>query len=161
MATKQMPIDVVGSTVFGRYPKISCAQTYNMMISDNWLVPFAGYRLAKRNASLGVGRGIYHSAKLNKLIFVVDNQIYTMDENELFTIVGTMDTFTTDVSIAENDANQIAFSDQENIYIYNYVNDTVDKVVVDFVLGDAFISFVKTSLTKLGNQETTLLEVKS
>ncbi len=39
----QMPLDIVGSTKFGRYPKISVEQTWNMIISDGFLVPFAGY----------------------------------------------------------------------------------------------------------------------
>ena len=41
--TKQMPLNIVGSSVFGRYPKISIEKTYNMLISDNWMVNYPGY----------------------------------------------------------------------------------------------------------------------
>lgn len=41
---QQVPVNVVGSSTFGRYPKISLETTYNMFISDDWLVNYAGFQ---------------------------------------------------------------------------------------------------------------------
>ncbi len=129
MKEQQIPINIVGSTVFGRYPKISIEQTYNMIISDGWLVPYAGHKVVNEIMENGSGRGIYHSSKNDSLILVVNNGIYRVDNNLVASLVGSIDTYDGDVFIAENDANQIAISDKQNIYIYNYVTNTVDKAV--------------------------------
>ncbi len=39
--SEQIPIQIVGSSTFGRYDKIGSGLTYNMFISDGWLVNFA------------------------------------------------------------------------------------------------------------------------
>lgn len=129
---KQMPIKIAGSSVFGRYPKISTERTINMFLSDEWLVDYAGYA-AVINASQfnngKVGRGIHTSTKLNKLIVVVDNGAYLVDitfnnstlraSNILVTKIGTLQTSTGVVYIAENNKPQIAISDGLKIYIYD------------------------------------------
>jgi hypothetical protein len=43
---QQQPLNLVGSSVFGRYPKISIEKTYNMFESQGWMVPYAGYGIA-------------------------------------------------------------------------------------------------------------------
>ena len=72
---KQMELDVVGGTTFGRYEKISVAETFNMIISDDWLVPFAGYqrtgRLGIAEAFGTVGRGLFTSTIINKMFGVI------------------------------------------------------------------------------------------
>ena len=73
---QQLPINIVGSSVFGRYPKVSAEYTYNMFVSDNFLVPYAGYQIVVPSTALAsasgqyalTGRGIYSSTKLDKLI---------------------------------------------------------------------------------------------
>ena len=55
------PINIVGSSTFGRYPKISIEKTYNMFISDEFLVPYAGYQIAISSSEFTngkIGRGI-------------------------------------------------------------------------------------------------------
>ena len=37
-------VNIVGSSTFGRYKKISSEKTYNMFVSDEWLVNTAGYQ---------------------------------------------------------------------------------------------------------------------
>ncbi len=40
---EEIPVKIVGSSIFGRYPFISAERTYNMFISDEALVNFASY----------------------------------------------------------------------------------------------------------------------
>jgi hypothetical protein len=136
MPRQEMPVNVVGSTIFGRYPKISDEQTFNMIISDEWLVPYAGYRKVKTINDQGSGRAIYHSSKFQHLVMVIDNGIYIVNKNIQVSRVGSIDTYTGDVFIAENTNNQIAICDKQNIYIYDYVANSVTKVV--FSPGDTF-----------------------
>jgi hypothetical protein len=119
-----IPLKMVGSTVFGRYPKISVEQTWNMIESDGFLVPYAGYKQELILSDLGVGRGIFTSVRLGNMIVVVDNEVYRINQALTATLVGTIDSFTGDVFIDENDNNQIAICDKQNIYIYDYVAST-------------------------------------
>ena len=41
--SEQIPINIVGSSSFGDWPKISLEKTYNMFESDGWLVPYPGW----------------------------------------------------------------------------------------------------------------------
>jgi hypothetical protein len=126
---KQFPININGSSTFGRYPKISIEKTYNLFSSDDWLVPYAGYQ-SVQNLNLGnVGRGIHTSTKLNRLVSVVDEKVYLIniffDQNLAKTFdtqaihIGTLQTDDGVVYIAENNKPQILFSDNVNLYIYD------------------------------------------
>src|SRR6185436_5769752 len=117
---QNLPLQMVGSNKFGRYPKISIEQTYNMIISDGFLVPFAGYISLVTLLEDNVGRAIYSSTILNKLIVVIANNVYVYSQNGNYTIVGQLATYTGDVFIAENTASQIAICDKQKIYIYDY-----------------------------------------
>ncbi len=142
----EQELDIVGSSSFGRFPKISLQKTLNLIISDNFLVPYAGYsRIGKINAT-AQGRGIYSSEKISYLICVVGNGVYAVtpfgilepdDEKDsaLITRIGSLTTFSGDVYMAENNANQIAITDGLNIYIYNYVAQTFQTAVIDFLPG--------------------------
>jgi hypothetical protein len=126
---KQYEVNIVGSSTFGRYPKISNERTVNMFISDNWLVPYAGYQRAIPNSYGTEGRGIYASSKLQKMIMVISSTVYLVDiffdqntERTLdFTVtpLGTLLSTTGPVYIAENNKPQIAISDGKAIYIYD------------------------------------------
>lgn len=116
---KDLPLEIAGSTKFGRFPKISNEQTFNMILSDNWLVPFAGYRNVVSISNTGQGRGIYTSTKLNFMFAVIDASVYKFDAALNKTLIGKLNTFTGDVFISENNGGQIAFTDQQNIYIYD------------------------------------------
>lgn len=165
---KQAPLNIVGSSTFGRYPKISVEKTYNLFQSDDFLVPYSGYQ-AIRDArgeiiSLGNnGRGLFTSVNLNRMIAVVGNKVYAL--NVIFnpratnpyqfnqTQVGTLDTFDSDVFIAENNAGQVAISDSSNIYIYNPNGTTIfQKVTTDFIPG--FITFQDTYFICAASQDT-------
>lgn len=137
-----VPIDIVGSTKFGRYPKISTEQTINMIISDGALVNFAGHTLVATIASSGVARGSYNSVLLNRIFCVVDDGLYSIDTSYNVQRQGTLNTSTGDVFIADNQASQIAIVDGLNIYVYNFATDVFQTVAVDFLPG--YITFQDT-----------------
>lgn len=150
-STIQSPLNVVGSSTFGVYPKISLEKTYNMYISDGWMVDYLGY---KSLFNLGnQGRAIFTSTILDRMIVVVDENVYVINIiynpnaqdpyqfNPLH--VGTLLTFTSDVFIAENNGGQIAISDGSALYIYDPNNaipfQTLDSVALGFIPG--YITF--------------------
>lgn len=132
------PLNIVGSSTFGRYPKMSSEKTYNMIISDGWLVPFGGYHVQSQINNKGEGRAVYASDKLGLLFAVIDNDIWNFDSNFVRSVIGRTTTFTGDVYIAENNANQIAFSDSVNIYIWNAITNvftTLTPTILGFIPG--------------------------
>lgn len=127
--SKTLPLMMVGGSNFGRYPMISPEETWNMIISDNWLVPYAGYLKRAVISPDGEGRGIYGSDKYGKLIVVSDNVVFSINSDFTFTQIGSLDTFEGTVFIAENDNNQIAFCDGQDIFIFNYDTNIFIKAV--------------------------------
>lgn len=137
------PLKIVGSTIFGRYPKISVEQTFNMIISDEWLVPYAGFKLALNFGASGKGRAIFHSTILDKLIVVIGSSVFIVSQNLQATFIGSLLTGSGDVFIDENNANQIAICDKLNIYIYHTDTGVFDPALtLDFVPG--YIAFQDT-----------------
>lgn len=149
---QQYPLDIVGSSTFGRYPKISARRTYNMFMSDNFMVPYAGYVIAE-NASAFMGsksgRGIYTSTKFNSIFIVMDNNAFRVQISfdplsstpytTSITFIGNLTTPSGVVYIAENNLPQIAISDGANIYIYDANNLLLTKADINFVPG--YITF--------------------
>lgn len=131
----QVALDIVGSTKFGRYPKISLEETYNMIISDNFLVPFAGYLLVAAIIAEAEGRSIYTSNRSGHMYAVIANDFYSISNDLSFTLIATIATSIGDVYIDENNNNQIAICDKQNIYIYNYVTGVFVTAVIDFIPG--------------------------
>lgn len=125
---KEIPLPIVGGTAFGRYPKISTEETFNMMISDGALVPFPGYFRLANAPSSGVGRGIYVSSKYNRLIAVVGDTVYSVSPQNGISALGAMLSSTGDAFISENDNDQISITDGQNIYVYNYSANTFTTV---------------------------------
>lgn len=115
----QAPLKIVGANHFGRYPKISVEETFNMIVSDGFLVDYAGY-VRVGDISGGEGRGIYSSQQFGHMIVVVDNNVFIVDKALNATIIGSLTTYSGDVYIAENNNKQIAICDKLNIWIYNY-----------------------------------------
>lgn len=127
---KQVPINICGSSTFGRYPKINVEHTFNMFISDNFLVNYAGYKTAINKNELGnLGRAIHTSTKLNRIIGVFDNKVYLInlfyDQNNRMTFdtsivqIGELLTNTGVVFIAENNKPQVLISDNVSLYLYD------------------------------------------
>lgn len=140
--TSEHELNIVGSSVFGKYPKISLEKTVNLFISDNWMVPYAGYQLAIPASVFGdgiQGRGIHTSEKLKRMIGVVDENVYliniSFDQYQRKVIasqsilIGTLQTFRGKVYIAENNKPQICISDGTSLYIYDTTQTPAFKVV--------------------------------
>lgn len=133
--SQEMPIRLVGSSVFGRYPTISSERTYNMFVSSSgdgekeWLVSFAGYK-EKLALAGGEGRGLFHSIRGDFMIAVVGSFVYRiqLSGGSLVPILvngGTpLSTSTGEVFIDENLSKQICIVDSTvgKAYIYNYFN---------------------------------------
>ena len=129
---KEVPLNIAGSSVFGRYPKISQEHTFNMFISDNWLVPYAGYQIALSSSKFAngkVGRAVFTSTKFNRLVVVIDNSVYlvSLTFNQATAkvtysqviFIGNLETSTGVVYITESNKPQICISDGVAIYIYD------------------------------------------
>lgn len=124
MATElaqQVPVNVVGSSVFGVWPKISLEKSFNFFISDEWMINYAGFQLVNQIAASGQGRGLFHSIRGGFLIAVVNNQVYRIDSSLGAVPQGApIDTLFGEVFIDENLSQQICIVDGTNAYIYNY-----------------------------------------
>ena len=120
-----VPLGMIGGSTFGRYSKISAAKTTNMIVSDNALVPFAGYKSILNNpilSSTGVGRGIYASTDGQFIIMVIGQNVYSVSSAFDAAIVNPAPllTITGDVYITENNGQQIIITDGVSVYVYNW-----------------------------------------
>ena len=129
---REVPLNIVGSSIFGRYPKISIEKTYNMFMSDSLMVPYAGYNIAITSDNFAnsiEGRAIFTSTKLDRLVVVEGNSVYLVNieysqefqDVTFFQVskIGTLQTQTGVVYIAENHKPQIGISDGTAFYIYD------------------------------------------
>src|ERR1044072_1816682 len=130
---KQLPVSMVGGNGFGRYPKISAEQTFNMLVSDDFLVPFAGYKKVLAIAEKGSGRGLFNSIRFGHSIAVIDNGVYIIGSTLYGQRIGSLETFTGDVLIAENEKEEIAICDRKDIFIFNIRESTFKKASLDFI----------------------------
>lgn len=135
----EVPLKIVGGTVFGRYPKISIEQTYNMIISDEALVDYAGYKNVLVLSENGTGRNIYSSSRANRMLSVIGSNVFTVDDGINKTFIGSLSTSEGDVFISENNNGEIAITDKVHIYIYNYLNNTFKISGTDFVFTYPFV----------------------
>ena len=134
-----IPLQVVGSTKFGRFPKMSSEETFNMMISDGWLVSFPGYKKII-NISEGEGRRIFTSNRWGKMIAVINATVYSIDSDLNVQELFDLETSTGDVFIDENTNYQIAICDKKQIWIWNWLLGTKTLAVtgtdpLDFIPG--------------------------
>lgn len=129
---KEIPLNIVGSSIFGRYPKISIEKTYNMFMSDQFMVPYSGYNIgipASQFLNAIEGRAIFTSTKFDNLVVVqgsdvfLVNIVYSQKKEmvEFFQVfaIGKLQTQTGVVYIAENNKPQIGFSDGTAFYLYD------------------------------------------
>lgn len=146
---KQVPLNIVGSSIFGRYPKISIEKTYNMFMSDNFMVPYAGYQLAILAPEFGngqEGRAIFTSTKFGQEVVVIGANVYLVTieysqplQRVVFsqvTNIGVLQTSTGVVYIAENNKPQIGISDGTAFYLYDpTLSPTFQTIPLDFTPG--------------------------
>lgn len=129
----QIPVRIVGSSIFGRHPIISDERTWNMFISDEWLLNFAGYDQAVQILGEGIeGRGLFHSTRGNFLLAVLGANVYRIDPNLGFSFLFSITTTSGEVFMDENLSSQVAIVDGSNTaYIYNYTTETFGAIVWD------------------------------
>jgi hypothetical protein len=146
---KEFPLNIVGSSTFGRYPKISVEKTYNMFMSDDFMVPYAGYAIGVPSTEFGnaeSGRAIFTSTKFNAIVVVMGANVYLVNitySQDLQKVtfyqvfrIGTLQTQTGVVYIAENNKPQIGISDGTAFYIYDpTLSPSFQTVPIDFVPG--------------------------
>jgi len=125
---QEIPIEIAGGTHYGRYPKISLEESWNFIVSDGWLVPYAGYKNVVPLIPTQPGRGIYASYVADIMIAVIAQTVYSITPNLTPTIVGQLTTFTGDVYIAENNGGIIAITDGANVYTWNYATTTFTTI---------------------------------
>jgi hypothetical protein len=136
---QQSPLKMVGSSTFGVFPKISQEQTWNMIISDNFLVSGAGFTNVSNSIFAGNGRGIYTSINFQRMIRICGNNVLVVDDNLDDLLIGKLTTFTGNVFISDNNAGQICICDLQNIYIFNYLTGVFTQATIDFLPG--FMAF--------------------
>ena len=108
----EIPVRIVGSSTFGRHPIISDERTWNMFISDDWLINFAGYDQAIGILEEGIeGRGLFHSTRGNFLIAVLGSNVYRINPNMGSTFLFSMASGRGEVFMDENLSSQIVIVD--------------------------------------------------
>ena len=119
---KQIPVNVVGSSTFGRHPIISDERTYNLFISDVWLINFAGYHEQVEILPIGEeGRGLYHSIRGDFMIAVIASNVYKINSSLGASFLYTLGSSSGEVFMDENLSSQICIVDgTSTAYIYNY-----------------------------------------
>lgn len=157
-------LNIVGSSIFGRYPKISIEKTFNMFVSDNWLVPYAGYQ-AEIESLGNEGRAVHTSTKLNRMVVVVDSSVYLIniffDQNNRMSRdtntvkIGTLSTNTGVVYIAENNKPQILISDNVNLYLYDPTLTPKFQQVPNLNFTPGYIDFHDTYFLCAASQDNT------
>lgn len=134
---QEIPVKIVGSSIFGIHPIISDERTWNMYISDDWLVNFAGYNQAVEILPAGAeGRGAFHSTRGNFVIVVIAGNIYRIDPNLGYRFLFSIGSTTGEVFMDENLSAQICIVDGTNTaYIYNYQTETTGAIVWEYGSG--------------------------
>lgn len=118
--SQQIDVKIAGGSAFGRYPKIDISKTFNMFVSDGWLINYAGFKKRNNLSPVGKGRGFFNSIRGGFLIAVVGSNVYKIGLSLIPNIIGVIGTDKGDVFIDENLANQICIVDGDDAYIYNY-----------------------------------------
>lgn len=130
---KETPINVVGGCEFGRYPKISKEETWNMYISDDWLISFPGYKrvLNLSQAQASSGRGEHVSVRYNIVLCVVNSNVYLITQGFTVSFIGRITTAVGPVSMDENLNGQIGIVDGLKLYIYNIFTKGLTEQTID------------------------------
>ena len=150
---QSLPLNVVGSSTFGKFPKISIEKTINLFMSDNWLVPYSGYVVGVLSTFFGngvSGRGLFASTKFDRLVVVISQNVYLVNisfnqinltvESFSSVLIGSLETTEGVVYITENNKPQLLISDSVGLYLYDPAATPVfSKPAIDFTPG--YITF--------------------
>lgn len=125
---QELPIGMIGGNKFGRYNKTSIEETFNFIISDDSLVPYAGYKAVVIQSPHLVGRGIYSSSRGNLMIAVIGSGVYWINQGLSSELIGSLGTSTGDVFMSENNNAEIVITDglSRTLYVVTWaVNNVV------------------------------------
>ncbi len=153
--TLQVPVKIVGSSKFGLYPIISAERTYNMFVSDGWLVNFSGYEAAVEVLDEAKGRGIFRSVQGNFILAVAGANVYRINLNGLSLVpiyVGTIGTSSGEVFIDENLNSQISIVATPEWWIYNYETGSFAQPTFSADLTPTYVSCLNGQFL-LGNSQ--------
>ncbi len=94
-----------------------------MLISDDWLVNYAGYKkILSPAGTIAQGRGLFHSTRSDVMVAVIGGNVYVIDKTLGVTQVTGPDTLATEsgeIVMDENLNAQVAIVDGLNAYILN------------------------------------------
>lgn len=125
---KEIPVNVVGLSKFGRYSKISSEKTYNMYVSDGWLVDFSGWKKRGEVPESNVkGRGIFRSVRNNLVVTVIGSGVFIIDINLTAAFIGNLSSSSGAVTMDENLNSQVCIVDGINCYILNLSQRSLTK----------------------------------
>jgi hypothetical protein len=143
MPKQQVPVAVVGSSKFGLYPKVNDERTYNMFISDDWLINYAGFQKITEISDGAEGRGLFHSVRGNFALGVIGSSVYRFNLNMTPQFIGSIETSVGEVSIDENLSQQICIVDGQDAYIYDYLDTgALTQQTLGFIPG--YVSYQNT-----------------
>lgn len=120
---QQIPLIMASGTKFGRYSKISDEATWNAIVSDGFLVTYAGYKNILNLHSTQEGRGIYTSYRGGFMLVVIGFAVYRLNYfNPTFIpqFLFNLQTNIGDVYITENNNAEIVITDTVFLYVYSY-----------------------------------------
>jgi hypothetical protein len=140
--SEQIEINVVGSSSFGLYSKISLEKTYNFFISEGWLVDYAGFKKVINVTSEGEGRGLFNSIRGNFLVAVVNAAVYKITPSLTLEYIGNLNTVRGDVYIDENLNQQICIVDGQDCWVYNYDSGTFTLQTLTYLGNPIYPSYV-------------------
>jgi hypothetical protein len=151
---KPIELNLNGSSVFGRYPKISIEKTWNMFSSDNFLVPYSGYQIAINASQFNngkQGRGTYTSTKFDRIFVVIDSGVYMvniffdqtddMPIDSQIILLGNLQTSSGTVYFAENNKPQILISDGTALYTYDPTLNPAFSAVTGLNFTPGYVTF--------------------
>lgn len=161
---KKIPFNLLCSTKFGRYDKISREEVWNFIQSDSFMVPFSGFKNVLSLNANGKGRDIYSSSRGNIMLEVVGNQVLVTSPGITKSFVGNILTSAGDIFISENNNAQIVITDTVNMYVYNYFTGaftTIFRIVLGFSPGYITFQDSRFIVAELGTNQWRLSDLNA
>lgn len=129
---REYPLGIVGGNKYGRYPKISSEETFNMIVTDNSpqkaLVSYPGHKKIATILENGKGRALFTSVPAKQMFAVIEDTIFEINADGSFEANAQLETNEGPVYIAQNQKQQLAFCDGLKIYIWDYLNNSFTRL---------------------------------
>jgi len=128
------PLSIIGSSNSYIHPLVDSQRTVNMYIhSDNdsllpALIDMPGYGLKVSISNTLVGRQLFTNFNSDRLYGVIGDKIYLFDSLLVPNPLGTIETSTGNVTIANNNNNEVIFVDGSSGWIFDETASTLTKI---------------------------------